>query len=279
MEDRALNEVAEDERAESVPLQVIEGCLVAPIQVDLTERVLDTLQHDVLVRLQSPGVHGVVFDVSGLTILDAFEFTRLRKIGSMASIMGVTPAIVGLNAGIVAALVDSRVEIDGILTESNLAEALRQLALGEDETEPAKEDQELAVRNPDGQRLTIRSAEDLTLAIFEVKKLSESIGFSAVGSAAVITSLSELAQNILKYAGEGLITICPFSRSGKLGLQICAEDFGPGIADTEQALRDHHSTGGSLGLGLPGVRRLMDEFEIESEVGRGTSVRATKWRT
>lgn len=93
----------------------------------------------------------------------------------------------------------------------------------------------------------------------------------------VATVISELARNIVLYAGRGEITLRLVEKAGRRGITVIASDEGPGIADIGQVLQDGYSTSGGLGLGLPGVRRLMDEFEIVSEVGRGSTVTTTKW--
>jgi serine/threonine-protein kinase RsbT len=92
------------------------------------------------------------------------------------------------------------------------------------------------------------------------------------------TSISELARNIYLYAGKGTITISPIERGGAIGLQITAIDAGPGIPDIRKALEDGYTTSGALGAGLPGVRRMMDEFDIQSAPGEGTRVVIVKWR-
>src|SRR5262249_57745359 len=90
-------------------------------------------------------------------------------------------------------------------------------------------------------------------------------------------AISELGRNILEYAKTGEILFKPVEKGGRTGIAIAARDEGPGIPDVAQALQDGYSTGNGLGLGLPGARRLMDEFEIVSEVGTGTTVIVRKW--
>ena len=94
----------------------------------------------------------------------------------------------------------------------------------------------------------------------------------------IATAISELARNIVLYAGRGEIHLEIIEDGDKQGVQVIAADSGPGISNVEQAMQDGYSTSGSLGLGLPGVRRLMDEMKIQSEVGKGTTVRARKWK-
>ena len=108
--------------------------------------------------------------------------------------------------------------------------------------------------------------------------MATGIGFTSAEATLVATAISELARNIVSYANQGSVTLKPVHGSnGATGLTIVASDSGPGIADVTLALRDGYSSSGGLGLGLPGVRRLMDEFDIDSRAGSGTTVTITKW--
>jgi serine/threonine-protein kinase RsbT len=102
--------------------------------------------------------------------------------------------------------------------------------------------------------------------------------FSPGDSTLIATAISELARNIVSYARQGEICIRAAQNSDRPGIVIIASDKGPGIRDITQALRDGYSTSGSLGLGLPGVRRLMDTFDIVSVLGKGTTVTVKKWK-
>jgi len=108
--------------------------------------------------------------------------------------------------------------------------------------------------------------------------MATELGFSTGDATLIATAISELARNIVSYARKGQITLKMVNGLNRQGIAVIASDDGPGIADIRQALRDGFSTSGSLGLGLPGVRRLMDEFEITSQPGRGTIVAVKKWR-
>ncbi len=119
---------------------------------------------------------------------------------------------------------------------------------------------------------------DIVTARQEGRALALLMGFSATDATLVAASISELARNILLYATRGDIVLGVIEADGRRGLGVEARDEGPGIPDVRRALLGGYSTSGGLGLGLPGVRRLMDEFEITSEPGKGTTVRARKWR-
>jgi serine/threonine-protein kinase RsbT len=127
-------------------------------------------------------------------------------------------------------------------------------------------------------RVAINSDQDIVTARQKGRALAIEVGFSSGDATLVATSISELARNIVSYARKGEIQLKMVQGSGRQGILIIASDDGPGIPDIRQAMRDGFSTSGSLGLGLPGVRRLMDEFEIASEPGQGTIVKVKKWR-
>jgi serine/threonine-protein kinase RsbT len=126
--------------------------------------------------------------------------------------------------------------------------------------------------------VSIATDQDVVAARQKGRGMALEMGFSTSNSTLLATAISELARNIVTYAGTGEIVLRATQNSGRPGVTVVARDEGPGIPSIEQALRDGYSTSGSLGLGLPGVRRLVDEFEIVSEVGRGTTVTIRKWR-
>jgi serine/threonine-protein kinase RsbT len=125
--------------------------------------------------------------------------------------------------------------------------------------------------------IIIRDERSLKAAVIEATRVAQTAGLSKVAAQQVATVTSELARNILKYAGHGRVELEVLERTGRSGVRVVATDRGPGIEDVEQALADHYSTGGTLGLGLSGARRMMDELTITSDPGKGTRVEATKW--
>ena len=126
-------------------------------------------------------------------------------------------------------------------------------------------------------RLNIQKDADASRAALEATQYSLAAGFGETRSRMIATAVSELARNILKYASAGEIRLRQVEGPDGRGVEIEAVDRGPGIEDLEAAMRDHFSSGGTLGLGLPGVRRMMDEFSLESTPGEGTRVTAVKW--
>jgi serine/threonine-protein kinase RsbT len=130
----------------------------------------------------------------------------------------------------------------------------------------------------DESRVSIQSDLDIVTARQRGRALAQHLGFSDSSLTMIATAISELARNILLYAKKGEMTVGIVEDNGLRGITVVAKDEGPGIRDVDRAMEVGYSTSGSLGLGLPGVRRLMDDFEIVSRPGRGTTVTARKWK-
>jgi serine/threonine-protein kinase RsbT len=125
--------------------------------------------------------------------------------------------------------------------------------------------------------VAIRSDADIVTARQQGRALAEGHGFSGTDLTFIATAISEIARNIVTYAGVGVMTLRVSANGSKPGITVIAEDDGPGVADIALAMQDGFSTKNSLGLGLPGCRRLMDLFEITSAPGVGTTVTMEKW--
>lgn len=124
----------------------------------------------------------------------------------------------------------------------------------------------------------LKSTLDVTLARQRVRTWSTELGFSLIDQTKVVTAASELARNTVVYGGGGTMRLESLEDGRKRGLRLVFEDTGPGIADIPQALSDGFTTGGGLGLGLGGAKRLMSEFEIESTPGKGTRISVVRWK-
>jgi anti-sigma regulatory factor (Ser/Thr protein kinase) len=127
-------------------------------------------------------------------------------------------------------------------------------------------------------RVPIASDADIVPARAQGRALATHLGFSKTDSTLIATAISEIARNIVVHAGEGEISIESVYGNPRSGVLVVARDAGPGIRDVEAALRTGNGSKGGLGLGLPGARRLMDEFDIETAPGKGTTVTMKKWR-
>jgi len=124
----------------------------------------------------------------------------------------------------------------------------------------------------------VRSVEDVVTVRRVVREWSVASGLGLVDQTKIVTAASELARNLIDYAGGGTMTIEALNDGPRRGVRLTFADRGPGIADLEQALRDGYTTGGGLGLGLGGAKRLSSEFHIESKIGEGTRVTIARWR-
>lgn len=131
---------------------------------------------------------------------------------------------------------------------------------------------------PEALSVAIDSEVDIVTARQKGRELALALGFGGVDLTLIATAISEVARNIVKYAGRGKISLSEEKKGRSVAVIIVASDRGPGIRDLEKAMQDGYSTGNGLGLGLPGARRLMDEFEIQSEPGAGTTVTLKKWK-
>src|SRR6476620_12329345 len=126
--------------------------------------------------------------------------------------------------------------------------------------------------------LALTSEQDVVLARQLVRKMTQEMAFSLVDQTKLVTAASELARNTIKYGGGGEVHLDLFEDGFRRGVGLLFVDAGPGIPDLDQALRDGFTTGGGLGLGLGGSRRLVDEFDIDSRPGEGTAVSIVKWK-
>jgi serine/threonine-protein kinase RsbT len=127
-------------------------------------------------------------------------------------------------------------------------------------------------------RLPLRNEQDIVLARQMVRKLSQEAAFSLVDQTKMVTAASELARNALVHGGGGEMVWEALREGEKKGVRLSFADHGPGIANMELAMMDGWSSGGGLGMGLSGAKRLVNEFEIESQIGVGTRVTITRWK-
>ncbi|MFB9862908.1 anti-sigma regulatory factor [Rufibacter immobilis] len=128
------------------------------------------------------------------------------------------------------------------------------------------------------EKLPIQREQDVVLFRNRIKELATKIGMSLVNQTKLITAASELVRNMLRYGGGGITYLEVVSKSSIPGVRLTFADEGPGIADVTLAMKDGYSTGKSLGLGLPGAKRLVNEFDIKSEPGKGTTVIIIRWK-
>ncbi len=126
--------------------------------------------------------------------------------------------------------------------------------------------------------MSIQSSQDVVLVRQAVRQFAVKLGFSLVDQTKIVTAASELARNTLDYGGGGTVKLEALQNGMRPGLRLVFEDSGPGIPDIELALKDGYTTGGGLGMGLGGAKRLVNEFHIVSRAGEGTSITIIKWK-
>jgi serine/threonine-protein kinase RsbT len=125
--------------------------------------------------------------------------------------------------------------------------------------------------------MPIKTEGDIVLVRRTAREAATRAGFSPTDVTRIVTACSELARNIFKYAGEGTMRWRPIATGTRSGIELEFQDRGPGIADINQAMEEGYTTGDGLGMGLPGAKRLMDEFDICSSLGQGTTITLKKW--
>ena len=128
------------------------------------------------------------------------------------------------------------------------------------------------------ERWPIATSGDVVLVRNAVRTAASSMGFRTLDTTKLVTAASEIGRNTLIYGGGGTADVECLQLDRRSGVRVIFEDHGPGIADLAQAMSEGYTTGGGMGLGLGGAKRLVDDFDIDSEVGRGTRVTMTKWR-
>src|SRR5919106_2812692 len=136
----------------------------------------------------------------------------------------------------------------------------------------------MAMANEHSGEVCINSESDIVTARKIIRDIALAAGFGVTDVTRIVTAASELTRNVFRYAGSGVLYWQKLSTGNHIGIELTFEDHGPGIPDIEQAMEMGYTTSGGLGLGLPGAKRLMDEMDIESEVGKGTRITVKKWR-
>lgn len=126
-------------------------------------------------------------------------------------------------------------------------------------------------------KINIRTEHDIVTVRTTVRERAAQIGFGNTDVTRIVTAASELARNVFRFAGTGVMCFKVIQEEGKRGIRLVFEDSGPGIEDIDVAMEEGFTSGGGLGLGLPGTKRLMDSMEIKSKPGVGTTVRVVKW--
>ena len=132
--------------------------------------------------------------------------------------------------------------------------------------------------SPSPDEVAIKTEGDIISARRTIRDAATALGFGQTDVARIVTASSELARNVFRYAGEGLMRWKAVDQGDRVAIEVQFVDHGPGIADVGMAMSEGYSTGGGMGMGLPGAKRLVDEFDVQSAAGQGTTVTLRKWR-
>jgi anti-sigma regulatory factor (Ser/Thr protein kinase)/anti-anti-sigma regulatory factor len=245
---------------ERIPILKMGPFLLVPIQVDMHDRLAMSLQDDITSHLVKHGSKGVLIDISSLDMVDSFIGRMIANIGAMSRILGAETVVVGMQPSVAITLVELGLSLPGVHTALNVERGMEFLKkiLG---TEGDDENPEDVVR--------VRKATRIAAV--------ES-GLSLVDQTKLVTAASELARNTMIYGGGGTVLLESIELDARKGVRLMFEDRGPGIVDLELALKDGYTTGGGLGLGLSGAKRLCNEFELDSRPGEGTRVTIVRWK-
>lgn len=250
----------------AVPILKQAQYLIATMQSAASDRDLLALQASLLEEVGKFRSRGVIVDVAALDVLDSFASRTLRDTARMIRLWGAETVIVGVQPQVAFAMLHLGITLERVATALDLEEGLAYLD---------------RKQNPDADALScipVASLNDVVTARLEGRKLAERLGFTAGDATIVATAISELARNIVQHARNGDIILRSTTDGERNGIVVVARDHGPGIADPNRALRSHDSTSGRPGQGLPGVRRMMDDFRIVSSPQDGTTVTVTKWK-
>ena len=241
-----------------VPILKQGDTLIASVVAALTDEDLVQLRDELAQKIGKVRARSVVIDVTALDVLDSFATRTLRGIAYTARLRGAEtvdrrhPARGRVRDG--AARPDDGGRADGARPRRRPRAARREAQQGAAVSEV---------------RVQIEREADIVLARQAGRELAAQLGFSTTDQTLIATAISEVARNIVVYAQRGEIVLTRAEEAGRVGIQVSPIDQGPGIENKELAMRDGYSTKNSLGLGLPGARRLMDDFALDSEVGQG----------
>ncbi|MCC6526344.1 MAG: ATP-binding protein [Polyangiaceae bacterium] len=245
--------------------------VIATLQPSFSDDELRGLCDALVAQVVQHRVRGVIVDVTAVDVMDSCATRTVRDIGRMARECGADTIVCGMRHDVAFAMDQLGLSFDGIATVADRYEGVLLLE--------SRASERGAVPVGEGKVcVPIAKSEDIVRARQLGRTMAGELGFSPRDVTLIATAISELARNILQYAGEGEIEVSAIESGQEQGLAVVATDRGPGIENVQRALQRGYSTSGGLGLGLPGVRQLVDDFRIESAPGRGTTVSTQKWR-
>lgn len=261
-----------------VPVLRLGDVLLVTLQGDLHDGMASQLQQDLAETIVASRVTGVVIDISGVEIVDSFLGRVLAETAAQTELLAARTVVAGMRPAVAITLVELGLTFPELRTALNTEAALAMLAQPVVANRPGGEETVMDTAADVEARLPIRSDMDLAWVRQHVRQAATRVGFGLVDQTKLVTAASELARNTLVHGGGGVLeTTRVTAADGTPGLRLTFSDEGPGIPDLERALSDGYTSGGGLGMGLGGSRRLVHDFEVDSTPGAGTTVRVTSW--
>ena len=225
-------------------------------------------------------VTGVVIDISGVEIVDSFLGRVFAEVAAHARLLAAQTVVAGMRPAVAITMVELGLTLPGLRTALDVQEAMRLLGATRARVRrPAGSARDADTSDHVTACLPIRTDMDLAWVRQHVRQAAGRIGFGLVDQTKLVTAASELARNTLVHGGGGRMDSTELRTGATRGLRLVFSDRGPGIPDIERALSDGYTSGGGLGLGLGGARRLVHEFSVDSTPGEGTAVTVICWTT
>ena len=256
---------------ERIPILKMGRFLLVTIQVDMHDELAMTLQEDLTSRIVKDRAQGVLIDISSLEIVDSFIGRMIGNIAGMARMLDAETVLVGMRPAVAITLVELGMTLTGVRTALNVDKGMAML-------QTAQKEKDASVEVIKDGSASIESSSDVVRVRQMVREWAVAIGFSLVDQTKMVTAASELARNAFEHGGGGTVRLESLNNANRRGLRLTFTDQGEGIADVEQALKDGFTTGGGMGLGLGGAKRLVNDFAIDSTPGQGTRVTIVRWR-
>ena len=236
------------------------------------DRLAMALQDDLTQRIVADRARGVMIDISALEIVDSFIGRMLNNIAAMSRVLDAVTVVVGMRPAVAITLVELGLTLTGVRTALNVDKGLAH--------DPGHHRQLVSTRMlvETGETMPLRNSDDVVRVRQAVRARAVAAGFSLVDQTKIVTAASEIARNTVDYGGGGTLRIEVLRDGQRRGVRLTFTDQGPGIADIALAMTDGYTTGGGLGLGLSGAKRLSNEFDIKSAPGKGTMVTLARWK-
>ena len=256
---------------DEIPILKIGDCLLVTIQVDMHDRLAMALQDDLTERIVADRARGVLIDISALEIVDSFIGRMLGNIAAMSRVLDADTVVVGMRPAVAITLVELGLGLTGVRTALNVDKGIALIR------QHHRQPRARRCRPRVDETMPLRTSDDVVRVRQAVRARAVAAGFSLVDQTKIVTAASEIGRNTVDYGGGGTLRIEVLRDGRRRGVRLTFDDQGPGIADIELAMKDGYTTGGGLGLGLSGAKRLSNEFEITSTPGQGTVVTLARW--